>query len=177
VHVGQLLTPLLLMMSQQAPSATTRFMSVVLKGVIAQQFHQSPTLLLLLLLLPLLLQQAPSAATQAMSAMLESVTAHQLLTLLLLLLPLLLLLQQAPSATTRSMSAVLKGVIAQQGVAGLWSGATPSVLRLIMLNSSMVATYDEVRACVTNMCYYYITCCHMCVVIGCGVAPRLQFCG
>jgi hypothetical protein len=43
------------------------------------------------------------------------------------------------------MSAVLKGVIAQQGVAGLWSGATPSVLRLVMLNSSMVATYDEVR--------------------------------
>ncbi|WIA44361.1 hypothetical protein OEZ86_007141 [Tetradesmus obliquus] len=52
---------------------------------------------------------------------------------------------QAPSATTRSMSAVLKGVIAQQGVAGLWSGATPSVLRLILLNSSMVATYDEVK--------------------------------
>jgi hypothetical protein len=42
------------------------------------------------------------------------------------------------------MSVVLRGVISQQGVQGLWRGATPSVLRLIMLNSSMVATYDEV---------------------------------
>jgi hypothetical protein len=50
------------------------------------------------------------------------------------------------------MSAVLKGVIAQQGITGMWSGATPSVLRLIMLNSSMVATYDEVRDCSAVEC-------------------------
>lgn len=63
---------------------------------------------------------------------------------LLTRLLLLLLVLQAPSATTRSMSVVLQGVISEQGVRGLWRGATPSVLRLIMLNSSMVATYDEV---------------------------------
>lgn len=45
------------------------------------------------------------------------------------------------------MSAVLRSVVQQQGVRGLWRGATPSVLRLILLNSSMVATYDEVRVC------------------------------
>jgi hypothetical protein len=60
------------------------------------------------------------------------------------LLLLLLLLLQAPSAATRSMSVVMRDVIQQQGIAGLWRGATPSVLRLILLNSSMVATYDEV---------------------------------
>jgi hypothetical protein len=43
------------------------------------------------------------------------------------------------------MSVVLRGVIQQQGVRGLWRGATPSVLRLIMLNGSMCGTYDEVR--------------------------------
>jgi hypothetical protein len=52
---------------------------------------------------------------------------------------------QAPSAATRSMSVVLQGVVQQQGVQGLWRGATPSVLRLIMLNGSMCGTYDEVR--------------------------------
>jgi hypothetical protein len=51
---------------------------------------------------------------------------------------------QAPSATTRSVKDVLRSVIGQYGVAGLWRGATPSVMRLILLNSSMVATYDEV---------------------------------
>jgi hypothetical protein len=51
---------------------------------------------------------------------------------------------QAPGATTRSMSAVLAGVVKAQGLRGLWRGATPSVLRLILLNGSMVATYDEV---------------------------------
>lgn len=57
----------------------------------------------------------------------------------------LLLLLQAPGATTRSMSEVVRSVISHQGVMGLWSGATPSVLRLIMLNGSMCGTYDEVR--------------------------------
>lgn len=42
------------------------------------------------------------------------------------------------------MTAVWRGIVAERGVLGLWSGATPSVLRLILLNSSMVATYDEV---------------------------------
>ncbi|KAF6256870.1 mitochondrial carrier domain-containing protein [Scenedesmus sp. NREL 46B-D3] len=58
---------------------------------------------------------------------------------------------QAPSATTRSMSAVLRGVVAQRGVAGLWSGASPSVLRLVLLNSSMVATYDEVKGRIARL--------------------------
>jgi len=35
--------------------------------------------------------------------------------------------------------------MSDQGPSGLWRGATPSVLRLILLNGSMVATYDEVR--------------------------------
>lgn len=56
-----------------------------------------------------------------------------------------LLVMQAPSANTRSMRVVLRGVISDHGPSGLWRGATPSVLRLILLNGSMVATYDEVR--------------------------------
>lgn len=52
---------------------------------------------------------------------------------------------QAPSANTRSMWVVLRGVMSDQGPSGLWRGATPSVLRLILLNGSMVATYDEVK--------------------------------
>ncbi|KAI8475945.1 MAG: mitochondrial carrier domain-containing protein [Monoraphidium minutum] len=52
---------------------------------------------------------------------------------------------QAPGADTRSALGVVRGVVAAQGVLGLWRGATPSVLRLILLNSSMVATYDEVK--------------------------------
>eukprot|EP00775_Hariotina_reticulata_P001449 gene1449-1791_t len=52
---------------------------------------------------------------------------------------------QAPSANTRSVNDVLRNVISQHGVSGLWRGATPSVMRLILLNSSMVATYDEVK--------------------------------
>lgn len=43
------------------------------------------------------------------------------------------------------MSDVVRSVVATQGVLGMWRGATPSVLRLILLNSTMVATYDEVR--------------------------------
>eukprot|EP00879_Flechtneria_rotunda_P005025 GHRR01005301.1.p1 GENE.GHRR01005301.1~~GHRR01005301.1.p1 ORF type:complete len:388 (+),score=136.91 GHRR01005301.1:1044-2207(+) len=58
---------------------------------------------------------------------------------------------QAPSTTARTVSDVLHDVLSRQGVMGLWSGATPSVLRLILLNGSMVATYDEVKGHIQRM--------------------------
>jgi hypothetical protein len=41
--------------------------------------------------------------------------------------------------------AVVRTVVQQQGVAGLWQGATPGVLRSTMLNAAMCATYDEAK--------------------------------
>lgn len=52
---------------------------------------------------------------------------------------------QAPGARTRLGLGVVRQVVREQGALGLWRGAAPSVARLVLLNSSMVATYDEVR--------------------------------
>ncbi|KAF8060337.1 CYL3 [Scenedesmus sp. PABB004] len=58
---------------------------------------------------------------------------------------------QAPNAGTRSARDVLQGVLRQQGVRGLWTGASPSVLRLVMLNASMCGTYDEVKGRIARL--------------------------
>lgn len=49
--------------------------------------------------------------------------------------------QQAPS----SALSVVRSVVAADGVAGLWRGAVPGVIRAALLTASQVATYDQVK--------------------------------
>lgn len=55
----------------------------------------------------------------------------------------------APRAAAGPM-AVVREVLQQQGVQGLWRGATPSVVRSTLLNASMCATYDQARGWVSD---------------------------
>lgn len=57
---------------------------------------------------------------------------------------------QMAGAAGRSSWAVAREVAAAEGVAGLWKGTTPSMVRAALLTAAQCATYDEVKAVFTR---------------------------
>ncbi|KIY93811.1 Kidney carrier protein 1 [Monoraphidium neglectum] len=52
---------------------------------------------------------------------------------------------QAAGSTHRSALAAARAVVEADGVAGLWKGATPGLVRAAVLTASQCATYDETK--------------------------------
>lgn len=53
-----------------------------------------------------------------------------------------------PEAERRNYKNVVdafRRIIKDEGVAALWRGATPTVIRAIVLNLAMLSSYDEVK--------------------------------
>lgn len=56
------------------------------------------------------------------------------------------------AVTTRvTVGAVVRDVLAQHGMAGLWRGATPGLVRASMLTATQCATYDETKRAVMRV--------------------------
>ena len=47
-----------------------------------------------------------------------------------------------------------KKISAEDGVLGLWRGATPTIIRAMVLNLAMLATYDEAKEALLKTSYY-----------------------
>lgn len=58
---------------------------------------------------------------------------------------------QAASSESLTASAVIRGVVEKQGVAGLWNGAMPGLVRAAVLTAAQCATYDEVKTTVKSV--------------------------
>ena len=52
---------------------------------------------------------------------------------------------QAPDNPHKSAGAVFKAVVEKDGVKGLWRGATPAVLRQVLMTSSQCVAYEEIK--------------------------------
>lgn len=57
---------------------------------------------------------------------------------------------QAQGSTARGPLEVVRAVVAQEGVAGLWRGAVPGLVRAALLTASQCATYDEVKRALSS---------------------------
>jgi hypothetical protein len=52
---------------------------------------------------------------------------------------------QAPDNPHKSAGAVFKAVVEKDGIKGLWRGATPAVLRQVLMTSSQCVAYEEIK--------------------------------
>jgi solute carrier family 25 oxoglutarate transporter 11 len=55
---------------------------------------------------------------------------------------------QLPAAERRNYKNVFNAfarISQEEGILGLWRGATPTVIRAVVLNLAMLASYDEVK--------------------------------
>lgn len=55
---------------------------------------------------------------------------------------------QLPANERRNYKSVFDAfarISKEEGVLGLWTGATPTIVRAVVLNLAMLATYDEVK--------------------------------
>jgi len=61
-------------------------------------------------------------------------------------------MQAAANSNNRSMSPmqVARSIVQSEGIAGLWKGTTPSMIRAALLTAAQCATYDEVKTFFTR---------------------------
>ena len=61
--------------------------------------------------------------------------------------------KRLPLAQRRNYTGTLNAfntIVREEGVSGLWRGATPTVVRAVVLNLAMLSTYDEAKEQLTK---------------------------